>query len=76
MVSVSQESLATSDPSKSIDLKVLHWNILANKLADAFDKVPRDYLKWSYRFNLIKQHLLSVDADVVGLSEVDVMPLY
>jgi mRNA deadenylase 3'-5' endonuclease subunit Ccr4 len=31
----------------------MHWNILADKLSDAFPKVPEEYLKWQYRFKLI-----------------------
>jgi mRNA deadenylase 3'-5' endonuclease subunit Ccr4 len=54
----------------------MHWNILADKLADSFDKVPKDFLKWEYRFDLIKKHIKQVNPDVVGLSEVDVLPLY
>ena len=61
----------------SLTLKVMHWNILADKLAHgSFDKVPVDYLKWSYRFHLIKQHIIALNPDVIGLSEVDVLPLY
>lgn len=54
----------------------MHWNILADKLSDAFPKVPIMYLKWEYRFRLIIQHIKEVDPDCVGLSELDVLPLY
>ena len=54
----------------------MHWNILADKLSDAFPKVPKMYLKWEYRFRLIIQHIKEVDPDCVGLSELDVLPLY
>lgn len=59
-----------------LNIKIMHWNILADKLAINFDKVPKDFLKWEYRFELIKQHIKSVNPDVVGLSEVDVPPIY
>lgn len=55
----------------------MHWNVLADKLAfDSFDKVPEKFLKWQYRFPLIIQHIKEIDADIVGLSEVDIQPLY
>ena len=55
----------------------MHWNVLADKLAhDSFTKVPQEYLQWSYRLNLILQHVKVVDADMIGLSEVDLQPLY
>jgi mRNA deadenylase 3'-5' endonuclease subunit Ccr4 len=38
----------------SLSIKVMHWNILADKLAEAFDKVNKGYLKWEYRFEMIK----------------------
>jgi mRNA deadenylase 3'-5' endonuclease subunit Ccr4 len=37
-----------------LNIKIMHWNILADKLAINFDKVPKDFLKWEYRFELIK----------------------
>lgn len=55
----------------------MHWNILADKLAhDSFPKVPEEFLQWSYRKGLIFQHIWDTDADCLGLSEVDVDPLY
>lgn len=55
----------------------MHWNILADKLAHGtFEKVPKDYVKWEYRFELIKQHINNVNPDAIGLSEVDVEPIY
>lgn len=58
-------------------IKVLHWNILADKLAhDSFPKCEKEHLNWSYRFGLIKKHIKEVDPDVFGLSEVDCLPLY
>ena len=64
-------------PGDSLSVKMMHWNILADSLAhESFSKVPKDYLKWEYRFELMKQHIKSVNPDVIGLSEVDVLPLY
>ena len=71
----SEVQTAIADPI--LDLTVMHWNMLADKLADDyFPKVPEDYLRWSHRFPLILQQIKSVDPDVVGLSEVDCFPLY
>ena len=59
------------------EITMMHWNILANSLAfGSFDKVPEEYLKWDYRFNLIQQHIKDIDPDVLGMSEVDCFPLY
>ena len=55
----------------------MHWNILSdNNTYDSFPKVPEKYLKWDYRFELIQQHIKYLDPDCLGLSEVDVLPLY
>ena len=59
------------------EVTIMHWNILADRLAhETFPKVPKKYLRWSYRFKLIMQHIRNTDADIIGLSEVDVLPLY
>lgn len=55
---------------------MLHWNVLADKLSNNFPKVPEQYLHWEYRFEMIKQHIIQVDPDVFGLSELDLPPLY
>jgi len=60
----------------SLTVKFMHWNVLADKLSDAFPKVPPIYLKWEYRFRLIILHIKEVDPDCIGLSELDVLPLY
>ena len=65
-----------ASPQEGFNLKVLHWNILADKLAKNFPKVPEEYLLWEYRFEMIKQHILQVNPDVFGLSELDLPPLY
>ena len=49
----------------------MHWNILADKLTQSFDKVPNKYLDWSYRWKMMQQQILQVDPDFIGLSEVD-----
>ena len=54
----------------------MHWNVLADFLAHDFEKVPELYLKWEYRFPMIIDHIKNVDADIVGLSEVDCYPIF
>lgn len=55
----------------------MHWNILADCLSQgSFTKVPAEILTWEYRLNLMLQHFAQVNADVIGLSEVDSDPLY
>ena len=51
----------------------MHWNILAQRLADNFDKIPDDspILYYKNRIDLMKQHFKAIDADIIGLSEVD-----
>ena len=58
---------------KTVTLKMLHWNILAAKLCDAFDLIDDDapMLRWRNRLRLMEQHFKAVDADIVGLAEVD-----
>lgn len=36
-------------------VKFMHWNILADKLSQNFDKVPNKYLDWKYRWKMIQQ---------------------
>lgn len=57
-------------------VKMMHWNILAQVLTDekSFPHVPHQYLQYNHRFNLWLEHIEKVDADVVGLSEVDLEP--
>ena len=54
-------------------LKLLHWNILAQRLCDDFDKINDDapILKFENRLRLMREHFTSMDADIIGLSEVD-----
>ena len=59
-----------------MNITFMHWNILADKLSDNFPKVPAEFLKWDYRFNLIIQHIEQINPDVIGLSELDIYPLY
>ena len=54
----------------------MHWNILADKLSDAFPKVSPEFLKWEYRLNLILKHIEYLNPDCIGLSELDVYPIY
>ena len=54
-------------------IKVMQWNILAQSLVtqDSFPRVPPEYLTWEHRLPLIIEHIRFVDADIVGLCEVD-----
>lgn len=49
--------------------------MLAQKMCDGgeggFPTVPAEYLKWSHRFRLIKEHIREVNADIIGLVELD-----
>ena len=51
----------------------MHWNILAQRLAESFDKIPNDspILYYKNRLSLFKQHFEALDPDIIGLSEVD-----
>ena len=53
----------------------MHWNILAQRLCDGFDKIDDNApcLKLENRVRLWKEHFAAMDADVVGLSEVDAL---
>lgn len=54
-------------------IKVLHWNILAQRLCDSFDLMSDDapMLVFDNRLRLMREHLLNVDADIVGMTETD-----
>jgi len=55
----------------------MHWNSLADKLAkEKCSTVPEEYLKWSYRFTMIKQHIKQTKPDIIGMSELDLQPKY
>ena len=66
----------SQDGEKSVGevrLKLAHWNILAQKLADNF-KHMRDgcpALAFENRLRLMEQHLTVLGADVIGMSEID-----
>lgn len=56
-------------------IKVMHWNVLA----DSVSYRPRYHLEdilWQHRFPRIIDSICRLDADIVGLSEVDRLPLY
>lgn len=40
---------------KANTVKFMHWNVLADKLTQSFDRVPNKYLDWRYRWKLIQQ---------------------
>jgi mRNA deadenylase 3'-5' endonuclease subunit Ccr4 len=56
-------------------LKIVHWNILAQRLCDAFDLIDDNapMLKFDNRLRLIKEHIVNVDADIVAMSEIDTL---
>ena len=53
----------------------MHWNILAQNLCRGFEKIDdhAPILRFSNRLRLIKQHLEEVDADIIGLVEIDAL---
>ena len=61
-----------------IEFKIMHWNILSQKRADnEFTKViPDQYLKWGHRNLLIQEHIRNVDADIIGLCDIDIGPKF
>lgn len=56
-------------------LKFLHWNILAQRLCDAFDLIDdaAPMLVFDNRLRLMKEHIVNVDADIVAMSEIDTL---
>lgn len=56
-------------------VRFAHWNVLAQKLTNKsiYPQVKEDYLRWSHRSPLIKKHLMELDADILGLSELDTL---
>ena len=63
----------SSEVKESVPISILHWNMLAQRLCDGFDKMDdaSPILKFENRLRLMKQHLAHVDCDIVGMSEVD-----
>ena len=51
----------------------MHWNVLAQRLCDGFDKIQDEapMLRWENRERLYKQHIEQVDPDLFGCSEID-----
>ena len=60
-------------PDHAVKLRLVHWNMLAQKLADNFDFVDKDcpMIQFDNRLRLMEQHFHQLDADVIGMSEVD-----
>jgi len=48
------KQLSEQKEEKTVQITFLHWNVLADKLVDSFPKVPKKFLEWDYRFNLMK----------------------
>ena len=67
--------MPADDQSTFHSIKFLHWNVLAHRLCEGFDLVDDNacMLGFGNRLRLMEQHLQSVDADIVGLSEVDAL---
>lgn len=42
-------------PKPEDTVKFLHWNILADKLTQNFDKVPDKYMDWQFRWKMMQQ---------------------
>jgi mRNA deadenylase 3'-5' endonuclease subunit Ccr4 len=42
-----------------LEIKVMHWNILAQKLTgpDKFPNIDPNFMKWEFRSTLIKNHI-------------------
>ena len=57
---------------------ILQWNQLNSKLCDSksFPKINPDYLTWDFRKNLLVKELLSYNADIICLEEVDQIIFY
>ena len=58
-----------------MNFRIAHWNILAQKLTNKFiyPQVNEEWLKWDHRFELMKDHIRQLDADILGLSELDTL---
>ena len=60
-----------------INVRVLTWNVLAQKLSDSFPEVNPEHLQWEYRRALFKQEFFKTEADgelfwdIICLQEVD-----
>ena len=42
-------------PDKANTVKIMHWNILADKLSGNLDAVPANVLDWKFRWKLMQQ---------------------
>lgn len=60
---------------ETVNLKVMHWNILAQGLCINFDKINSSapILNWKNRIRLIREHFIQVDADIIGLVNCDAL---
>mmetsp|Transcript_7873 Transcript_7873/g.15341 ORF Transcript_7873/g.15341 Transcript_7873/m.15341 type:complete len:436 (-) Transcript_7873:124-1431(-) len=65
--------IKTTKAPKKANFKVFQWNILADGLAQHGDfvKVPKDLLQWNKRFSLILKEIISSEADIICLQEVN-----
>ena len=61
--------------STRLVLKLLHWNILAQNLCRDQAKVKDDapILNIDNRLRLMREHFEAMDADIIGIAEMDAM---
>jgi len=64
--------------SKVSQFSILQWNQLNSLLCNevSFPKISSEYLKWNYRKPLITKELISYNADIICLEEVDQIAFY
>lgn len=57
---------------------VMQWNQLNASLTtpESFPKIHPDYLKWEYRKDLLTKEIISSNADIICLEEVDQVSFY
>ena len=70
---VAASSFASGSPHGSSSIRVVTYNILANKyaLGGYHSYCPLEHLKWSYRLPRIAQELIDYDMDLLMLQEVE-----
>jgi mRNA deadenylase 3'-5' endonuclease subunit Ccr4 len=52
-------------------LTVFHWNTLSDQLSGFFPSIDDKYLDWSNRKDKISAEILSINSDIVCLTEID-----
>ena len=64
-------SLNPAHPISKPDFKVFTYNILTEKYSSGFDYCPKPFLDWSYRKQKLLNEIVSSDADIICLQEVE-----